>query len=181
MARLDKDHRLLKQGLAGGSGVEFERAIGIFLAFLGYAPVWWGPDMGKKLPRPGDLQPGAAPDTLAYREAQRDLLIVESTVGVVGSDKITKLVGRSLRVRSALRDELGRRAPSVRAILATSLKHDELGDTAREALQQNGAGLLARADIDELMTMLSAGATKAEVGQRFEAIFPNGGYALSRW
>jgi hypothetical protein len=99
MTRLDRGHRLLRQGLSGESGGEFERAIGVFLAFVGYAPIWWGPDVGKKLPRPGDLQPGAAPDTLAFHEPHQDLLIVESTVGVVGSDKVTKLIGRTLPLR----------------------------------------------------------------------------------
>jgi hypothetical protein len=174
LARLDNGHRLLRQGLDGVTAFEFERSISILLVVIGYASVWWGPDIGKKLPRPGDLQPGAAPDTMGYHQAWRDLIVVEATTGVVGSDKITKLIGRALRLRTAVTDVLGSQSPSVRAVLATSLPAGEIGPAASDSLLQNGVGLLAREAIDDLLKLILDGATQKEVRQRFGAIFPNG-------
>jgi hypothetical protein len=48
---------------------------------------------------------------------------------------------------------------------------------ASDSLSQNGAGLLARHDLDELLKMVLDGVTPREVRDRFETVFPNGGFS----
>jgi hypothetical protein len=130
----------------------------------------------KKLPRPGDLQPGAAPDVMAFHSGYNDFLVVECTIGTVGSDKVAKLIARTLRVRKTLKDSLGRQMPTVRPVLAVASSAEEVGDAAVASVRENRGGLLAREDAGALLKMVRDGVTPTELRARVEGLFESGGH-----
>jgi hypothetical protein len=168
---IDPENSLLTEGLAQGEGVTFERAIAALFALMNYAPVWWGPQT-KKLLSPTEAQPGATPDIYAWNAAKNDLLIVEVTTGVIGSDKVNKLAGRTQKARNRLQDVLGALAPPARAVLATGHQGRDLAPAAAASLQENGAGVLGRDIAMRLLDMIRQGCTIEEVDKIFEGVFP---------
>jgi hypothetical protein len=172
LCSIDPNNDLIAQGMAEGQGVTYERAVSALLALLGYAPVWWGPSKKKDLPPPTEAQPGATPDIYAWNEAKRELLIVEVTTGVIGSDKVTKLAGRTQRAQNRLIDVLGASAPRVRAVLAAGDPAGDLAPAAAASLEENGAGTLGRDVALELLRMIRLGCTREEVDDVFDQVFP---------
>jgi hypothetical protein len=167
VAALDRDLNILKEGLRGIDAMRYERSVAHLLGLIGFSTMWWGPNMKQKsLPLPKD-----APDVILCSNDHQIVIVVECTIDEPPDKKLRLLVDRTRGVDERLGSALGADRPLVRALLALARPRGRVPDDLIDALQTNGAGLLALDDGEEILALVEKGTPRRELGRRFEALF----------
>jgi len=151
---------LIEEGLrASKNAGEFERAVSHVLSCLGLTAFWWGPPK-VKLSMPNG---GATADILALSPDDGMAVLVECTVENPGTEKITRLVGRTRKLGQLLGQEFGDAAPVVHAALAVVLPMEQIAETVRQACRTDGVDLWSGDELRSAFASLVIGVPEAEV------------------
>lgn len=145
-------------GAEGSRGAaQFDSAVARLLLFAGFQV--------NRLS--GDHRLTDAPDLIAHTESGHMCLALECTTGSINSKgKLGKLVSRVTALQGALSDA------DVRGALVTSLERSRLSDAELAAAAQDNVIVLAREDLQELLTIAEGGAPIIQVLGYLESRIP---------
>jgi len=164
---LDPAHERLRADLQSTKPDEHERGITMLLNLVGYSASWWT----RSLRQPTGVSRGMAPDVVAFREDDGEVLVVECTTEQCGDSKVNKLRGRMEDVRAELEKSFGQSGPRARSLLAIGCPKHQIAAAIRAAAKANQTGLMSQTDSMELLDMIARGQSRREVRERFESLF----------